>query len=137
MFRIAAVLLTAVSVSAAAAPLAETVTPAFRQAIPNIPGKALLAAVVDYPPGGASPAHRHSSSAFIFAYVLEGTIRSSVDGAPVRLYHPGESWSEPPGAHHSVSANASATKPAKLLAVFVLDSDAKDLVIPDHDQPGR
>lgn len=135
MYKIAAALLSTVSL-AASAPPKETVTPAFRQAIPNIPGKVLLAAVVDYPAGGASPAHRHAPSAFIFAYVLEGSIRSSVNGAPVKIYGPGQSWSEPPGAHHSVSANASATKPAKLLAVFVLDAAAGDLVIPD-DVHGR
>ncbi|WP_446741249.1 cupin domain-containing protein [Sphingomonas sp. H160509] len=55
----------------------------------------------------------------MFAYVLEGAVRSSVNGSPVRIYRAGESWSEPPGAHHSVSANVSATKHAKLLAVFV------------------
>jgi quercetin dioxygenase-like cupin family protein len=128
--KIVAALLSTVCL-AAAAPPKETVTPAFRQGIPNIPGKVLLAAVVDYPPGGASPAHRHAPSAFIFAYVLQGSVRSSVNGSPVKIYGPGESWSEPPGAHHSVSENASATKHARLLAVFVLDATAGDLVIPD------
>jgi quercetin dioxygenase-like cupin family protein len=113
-------------------PPLEKVTPAFNQTIPNIPGKSMIAAVVDYPPGGASPAHRHAPSAFIFAYVISGRMRSSVNGSPVRVYGPGESWSEPPGAHHSVSENASATKPARLLAVFVLDSSDRELVIPDR-----
>lgn len=115
-------------------PPLEKVTPAFNQPIPNIPGKSMIAAVVDYPPGGASPAHRHAPSAFIFAYVISGRMRSSVNGSPVRVYGPGESWSEPPGAHHSVSENASATKPARLLAVFVLDSADRELVIPDRTE---
>lgn len=132
---ISAAILSTVATVGVAAPPSETVTPTFQQAITNIPGKALLAAVVDYPPGGESPPHRHAPSAFIFAYVLEGSIQSSVNGAPVKVYGPGQSWSEPPGAHHSVSANASATKPAKLLAIFVLDAAAKNLVIPD--KPGQ
>ncbi len=110
----------------------EKVTPAFNQPIPNIPGKSMIAAIVDYPAGGASPAHRHAPSAFIFAYVISGHVRSSVNGSPVKVYGPGESWSEPPGAHHSVSENASASKPARLLAVFVLDSVDRELVIPDR-----
>ena len=120
----------------AAAP-AETVTPTFSQAIPNVPGKSLTAALVTYPPGGASPAHTHAPSAFIYAYVLSGEIRSQVEGAPIRIYRPGESWYEPPGAHHTVSENASRTKPAKLLAIFVVNSGDEPLVIPDGKQGAR
>ena len=112
-------------------PPAETVVPIFRQAIPNVPGKSLIAAVVTYPPGGASPAHTHPASAFIYAYVLSGEIRSQVDAAPARTYRPGESWQEVPGAHHTVSANASRTKPAQLLAIFVVNTGDEPLVVPD------
>jgi quercetin dioxygenase-like cupin family protein len=48
----------------------------------------------------------------------------------VTTYKAGENWSEVPGDRHSVSANASKTKPAKLLAVFVLDTNETELVIP-------
>jgi len=114
-----------------ATPREETVTPAFSQPISNIPGKVMIAVKIDYSPGGASPSHRHPKSAFIFAYVLSGEIRSAVDGAPPRIFRPGESWSESPGAHHTVSENASKTKPAQLLAVFVVDAGEKQLVYPD------
>jgi quercetin dioxygenase-like cupin family protein len=50
---------------------------------------------------------------------------------PKRIYRAGESWYETPGARHAVSRNASATEPAKLLAVFVVDTDDKILTIPD------
>lgn len=116
---------------ALAAPQNTTVTPQFAHAIPNIPGKSLKAVVVRYAPGGTSPAHHHASSAFIYAYVLEGEIRSQVNDEPARVYHAGESWYETPGAHHKVSENASKTKPAKLLAVFVVDSADKMLTTPD------
>ena len=126
----------AVSCAATAGPV-ETVTPTFNQTIPNLPGKSLIAALVTYPPGGASPPHRHAASAFIYAYVLSGEIRSQVDGAPVRIYRPGESWHEAPGAHHAVSANASRTKAAQLLAIFIVDSGDEPLVIPDRQQGAR
>ena len=48
---------------AAAQGVGETVTPHFRQTIPNIPGQSLVALVVDYTPGGASPSHSHAKSA--------------------------------------------------------------------------
>jgi quercetin dioxygenase-like cupin family protein len=109
---------------------AETVTPKFDQAIPNIPGKSLVVVEVDYSPGVASPPHRHAKSAFIYAYVISGEIESKVNDGETRIYKAGESWSEPPNASHQVSRNASKTKPARLLAVFVVDSDDKALTTP-------
>ena len=114
----------------AAAHEGETVTPHFEQAITNIPGKSLVALVVDYAPGGSSPSHTHAKSAFIFAYVLSGQIESQVNDGPKKVYRAGESWYETPGARHQVSRNASKTEPAKLLAVFVVDSDDKALTTP-------
>jgi hypothetical protein len=40
------------------------------------------------------------------------------------------SFSELPGDRHGVSANASETKPVKLLAVFVVDTNETELTIP-------
>lgn len=108
------------------------VTPNFEQAIPNIPRKSLVAVVVDYPPGAASIPHTHAKSAFIYAYVVSGEIESKVNDGHTRIYKAGESWSEPPGARHPISRNASKTKPAKLLAVFVVDTDDKKLTLPTN-----
>jgi quercetin dioxygenase-like cupin family protein len=104
-----------------------TVSPAFREAIPNIPGKSLIAAVVTYPPGGKTPPHHHARSAFVTGYVLSGEIRSQVDDGKVQVFKAGESFSEPPGALHRISENASTTEPAKLLAIFVVDSNDTEL----------
>jgi len=109
---------------------AETVTKNFEAAIPNVPGKSLIAAEVDYAPGAASPSHTHAKSAFIYAYVISGAIESKVNDGETRICKAGESWSEPPNARHSISRNASKTEPAKLLAVFVVDSDDKALATP-------
>jgi quercetin dioxygenase-like cupin family protein len=99
--------------------------------IPNAPGKRLVSHVVDYAPGGRSAPHRHSRSAFIYAYVLSGRIRSQVNDEPARVYGPGETWFESPGSRHAVSENASSTEPARLLAVVVVDAADKQVTIPD------
>jgi quercetin dioxygenase-like cupin family protein len=109
---------------------AETVTPKFNQPIPNIPGKSLVVVEVDYAAGAASPPHMHAKPAFIYAYVISGAIESKVNDGETDIYKAGESWSEPPNATHSVSRNASKTTPAKLLAVFVVDSDDTPLTTP-------
>jgi quercetin dioxygenase-like cupin family protein len=114
----------------AAAQEGETVTPYFNQAIPNIPGKSVVAQFVDYAPGGASASHAHAKSAFVFAYVLSGEIESQVNEESKRVYRAGESWYETPGSIHRVSRNASTTAPAKLLAVFVLDTNDNPLTTP-------
>jgi quercetin dioxygenase-like cupin family protein len=113
----------------AAAQERQTITSAVREAIPNIPGKSLVAIVVNYPPGGASPAHYHPRSAFVTGYVLSGSIRSQVNDGKTQVFRAGENWTEPPGAYHPISENASATEPASLLAIFVVDTtDAERLV---------
>ena len=109
---------------------AQTVTRNFEAAIPNIPGKSMIALEVDYAPGAASPVHTHAKSPFIYAYVISGAIESKVNNGETRTYRVGESWSEPPGAVHSISSNASKTEPAKLLAIFVLDTNDKALTMP-------
>jgi len=106
------------------------VTLVYEHALPNVPGKSIKGVLVEYGPGGSSPAHTHPKSAFIYATVLEGAIQSSVNNGPVVTYRTGQSFSEMPGDLHSVSANASTTEPAKLLAVFVVDTDAKELTTP-------
>ena len=132
----------ALSVSAASADDLSTVlittdkskvTLVFDRALPNVPGKSMKGVLVEYQPGGSNPAHTHPDSAFIYATVLEGAIRSKVNDGPEKVYRAGESWAEVPGDHHVVSANASDTQPARLLAVFVVDTDEKKLVTPDKE----
>jgi quercetin dioxygenase-like cupin family protein len=106
------------------------VTLVYEHALPNVPGKSIKGVLVEYGPGGTSSAHTHPKSAFIYATVLEGAIRSSVNNGPVVTYRAGQSFSEMPGDRHSVSENASKTEPAKLLAVFVVDTDEKELTTP-------
>jgi quercetin dioxygenase-like cupin family protein len=62
--------------------------------------------------------------------VLEGAILSHINNGRVTTYKAGQSFSELPGDRHGVSANASKTKPAKLLAMFVVDTNETELTIP-------
>ncbi|WP_454647943.1 cupin domain-containing protein [Bradyrhizobium liaoningense] len=110
-------------------PLAK-VTIVFDQALPNVPGKSMKGVLVEYGPGGSSPAHIHAPSAFIYATVLEGAIRSQVNDGPAKVFHKGENFFEKPGDRHAVSANASDSEPAKLLAVFVVDTADRELTMP-------
>ena len=106
------------------------VTLVYDHALPNVPGKSIKGVLVEYGPGVASVAHTHPKSAFIYATVLEGAIRSSVNDGPVVTYRAGQSFSEMPGDRHTLDENASKTEPAKLLAVFVVDTDEKELITP-------
>jgi quercetin dioxygenase-like cupin family protein len=108
----------------------ETVRKNFEEPIPNVPGKSLIALEVNYAPGMASSSHTHAKSAFIYAYVISGAIESKVNDGETRIYRAGQSWSESPRAIHSISRNASKTEPAKLLAIFVVDTNEKTLTTP-------
>jgi len=106
------------------------VTLVYQHELPNVPGKSMKGVLVEYGPGGYSPGHMHAKSAFIYATVLEGAILSQVNDGPVTTYKAGQNFSEMPGDRHGVSANASKTEPAKLLAVFVVDTNEKELTTP-------
>lgn len=108
--------------AAAAGPLdkVEVIT---SHALPNVPGKRVTIVRVFYGPGGFSRPHRHAGT--VTAYVTKGEIRSQLGGGPVETFGVGQSFFEPPGSTHLVSANASNTEPAELIAVFVADEGAQ------------
>ncbi|HLZ03669.1 MAG TPA: cupin domain-containing protein [Bradyrhizobium sp.] len=92
-------------------------------ALPNVPGKRVTIVRVSYGPGGFTRPHRHAGS--VTAYITKGEIRSQLGGGPVETFGVGQSFFEPPGSTHMVSANASKTEPAELIAVFVADEGAQ------------
>lgn len=101
----------------------EAVEPIASYALPNVPGKRVTIVRVFYGPGGLTRAHRHAGS--VTAYITKGEIRSQLGGGPVETFKVGQSFFEPPGATHLISANASNTEPAELIAVFVADEGAQ------------
>ena len=111
------------AVSASAGSPLDTVEPIASYALPNVPGKRVTIVRVFYGPGGFTRAHRHAGS--VTAYITKGEIRSQLGGGPVETFKVGQSFFEPPGATHLVSANASNTEPAELIAVFVADEGAQ------------
>ncbi len=124
--------LTMNTVSATLAPLCATaaegspldkVEPIASYPLPNVPGKRVTIVRVTYGPGGFSRPHRHAGS--VTAYITRGEIRSQLGGGPVETFAVGQSFFEPPGSTHLVSANASSTEPAELIAVFVADEGAQ------------
>ncbi len=133
-FLFASALLATITLAQAAAAHSDDkdaeVTVVYEHELPNVPGKSMKAVLVEYGPGGFSSAHTHPESAFIYATILEGAINSQVNDGPVITYRADESFSEYPGDRHGVSANASDTEPAKLLAVFVVDTNETVLTTP-------
>ena len=101
----------------------DTVEPIASYALPNVPGKRVTIVRVFYGPGGFTRAHRHAGS--VTAYITRGEIRSQLAGGPVEKFAVGQSFFEPPGATHLISANASDTELAELIAVFVADEGAQ------------
>jgi quercetin dioxygenase-like cupin family protein len=92
-------------------------------AIPDMLGKRMTVVRVTYGPGGFTPPHRHGGS--VTAYITKGQIRSQLNDGPVEVFDVGQSFFEPLGTIHVVSANASATDWAELIAVFVADEGAQ------------
>ena len=112
----------------------ETLVPLLQQTIPNLPGKTLTAVNVVFPPSAMSVPHRHGD-AFLYAYVLEGTVRSQIEGQSARVYRTGESWTEKPGDHHVLTENVSSNETASLLVVFVADTGAPLKTGDPHKEP--
>lgn len=106
------------------------VTMVYQQEIPNLPNKSLKGVLVEYEPGGINASHTHAKSALIYATVLEGAVLNQLNGGEIRTFTKGQNFTEMPGDRHDISANASKTEPAKLLAVFVVDTDDTVLTTP-------
>jgi quercetin dioxygenase-like cupin family protein len=99
-----------------------TVKPLMTKELADLPGKEALMITVEYPPGGASTAHRHNAHTFV--YVLEGSLVMQVKGGREVTLSPGETFYEGPDDIHVVSRNASTTKPARFLVMFVKNKGA-------------
>jgi quercetin dioxygenase-like cupin family protein len=109
-------------VAQAAEPTGVTAKVVSQEALPNSPGNSLTAVVVNLAPGASAPAHHHAG--FVLAYVLSGTVRSALNKGEPKDFHAGQSWVEPPGTEHTLTANPSPSEPASLLAVFVAPTGA-------------
>jgi quercetin dioxygenase-like cupin family protein len=93
------------------------VVPLLTKELAGIPGQEARMLTVEYAPGGASASHRHNAHTFV--YVLEGSVVMQVKGGPEVTLQPGQTFYESPDDIHTVSRNASTTKPAKILVIFL------------------
>jgi quercetin dioxygenase-like cupin family protein len=98
------------------------VAPLLTKPLGGIDGKEGVMLTVEYPPGVASAAHRHNANTFV--YVLEGSVVMQVAGGPELTLTAGQTFYESPSDIHSVSRNASNSKPAKILVMMVKDVGA-------------
>ncbi|MGZ3288843.1 MAG: cupin domain-containing protein [Xanthobacteraceae bacterium] len=108
---------------------ATTVTPLLKQLLADVPGREVMVITLDIPPGGGSAPHRHPGH-HVFGYVLEGSYKLKLDQGDEKILTKGQTFYEAPGQLHAVSANASATEPAKVLAVIVAES-GKPVTVPE------
>ncbi|KAJ5988095.1 hypothetical protein N7481_003305 [Penicillium waksmanii] len=102
-------------------PLATT-TIVYQYKLVNCPGKTIVGMLVEYPPNGATPPHRHGGAS-VSAYVIRGSVLNKMNEDPMRIIEHGGSWYEAPGCHHRISSNASQTESAAFFVNFVLDSE--------------
>jgi quercetin dioxygenase-like cupin family protein len=101
----------------------ETLQPRMQLPLLNVPGKTFTSSIVSFPPGARAAPHRHGE-AFVYAYVLSGSVRSQLDDQPAKVYRTGDDWYEAPGTHHKLTENTSKSEPARLLVVFVAPTGA-------------
>jgi quercetin dioxygenase-like cupin family protein len=119
----------AVPVMAQQAPPATKVTALLKEVLADVPGREVTMITLDIPPGGGSAPHRHPGH-HVFGYVLEGSYKLKLDQGDEKILTKGQTFYEAPGRLHAVSANASATEPAKVLAVIVAES-GKPVTVPE------
>lgn len=94
-----------------------------------MPGKSIKGVLVEYGPGDASIGHTHPKSAVIYATVLEGAIRTSVNDGPAVIYRAGQNFPQMPGDRHTLDENASKTE-RQAAGRVVADSEEKELLTP-------
>jgi quercetin dioxygenase-like cupin family protein len=102
---------------------ADRVIPVASYPLANAPGKNVTVVRVIYGPGGFTRPHYHAGT--VTAYVVRGAIKSQLQGGPIETFTVGQTFFEPPGSVHMVSANASTAEEAELLAIFVADQGAQ------------
>jgi quercetin dioxygenase-like cupin family protein len=101
----------------------------YRQDLPavNLAGWQVTFLELSFPGGVIAASHRHPG--FVLGYVLEGKYRFHVEGAPEAVLTVGDVFYEPPGCLHLPSGSASATRPARVLAL-AFSKKGKELVTP-------
>jgi quercetin dioxygenase-like cupin family protein len=91
----------------------------------TIPGREVVMALVELPPGSTEGKHTHFAE--VYAFVQEGEVTLAVEGQPTKILKPGDVFTIAPGQVHEGSNKGSTT--AKLSVVFVAEK-GKPLTTP-------
>ncbi|KAL3455276.1 hypothetical protein BJX64DRAFT_282188 [Aspergillus heterothallicus] len=83
----------------------------YQYKLANCPGKTTVGFIVEYPPNGATPPHRHGGPS-VSAYVLKGSVLCKMNNDPMKVIEQGESY-----------ANVSKTEGASFFVNFVVDTE--------------
>jgi quercetin dioxygenase-like cupin family protein len=102
------------------------VVPLMLKDLKGNPGKEVEMILVEYPPGGSSPVHRHNAQAFV--YVLEGSLAMQLKRGKEVTLTQGQTFYEGPDDVHVLDRNTSKTKPAKMLVIMVKDKGEPILI---------
>lgn len=108
---------------------AQQVNTLLTKQLPEAPGKEIEVITVNYAPGAVDAIHRHDAHAVV--YVLEGEVEMQVRGGMLQRLGPGQVFYESPEDVHTVSRNASKTKPAKFV-VFFIKNEGAPILTPIH-----
>jgi quercetin dioxygenase-like cupin family protein len=108
---------------------AQQVNTLLTKQLPEAPGKEIEVITVNYAPGAVDAIHRHDAHAVV--YVLDGEVEMQVRGGTLRRLGPGQVFYESPEDVHTVSRNASKTKPAKFV-VFFIKNEGAPILTPIH-----
>ena len=102
----------------------------FSAPLADAAGKNLVVVELKFAPNARAPStpeqhprgHRHPGS--VYVYVTDGAVRLGVEGQQVQVVKAGGSFFEAVGAHHVIAENASATEPARAIAVMIVPDGA-------------
>ncbi len=94
----------------------------YKYKLPNTPDKSIVGLKVGFSPGAGSPPHTHLGAS-VAVHVLTGAVFNKMNDDPVTIKRAGESFFEAPGCRHRISAEATGTEEASLLATMVIETD--------------
>jgi quercetin dioxygenase-like cupin family protein len=97
----------------------------------KLDGKDASATVVEVTiePGKAGLPHRHPGPALV--YVIEGEYELGIDDKPTKIFKAGETFCEPSGCLHRVSANPSKTERTRLVAFVLHPRGVTEIAVPE------
>ena len=81
----------------------------------------IIAFQVTFPPNASTPPHTHAG-AFVSVNIVSGHVFNKMNDDPMKLFGPGEAFTEHPGCRHVISDNASATEPAVIVATMIVET---------------